>query len=41
MPSARKCCISDDDFSGFETIIDIDYYDSLEEIVRIREIMFN
>ena len=34
MPLARKCCISDDYFSGFETIIDIDYFDSLEEIVR-------
>jgi len=34
MPSARKCCISDDYFSGFETIIDADYFDSLEEIVR-------
>ena len=33
MPLARKCCISDNDFSGFEIIIDLDYYDSLEEIV--------
>jgi|TARA_B110000037_G_scaffold4340_1_gene4724 hypothetical protein len=33
MPNPRKCCISDDLFSGFEIIIDLDYYDSLGEIV--------
>ena len=33
MPNPRKCSISDDLFSGFEIIIDMDYYDSLQEIV--------
>lgn len=33
MPNPQKCSISDDLFSGFEVIIDMDYYDSLQEIV--------
>ena len=33
MPLPRRCCISDNEFWGFEIIIDLDYYDSLEEIV--------
>ena len=33
MPKPRKCCISDDMFSGFEIVIDLDFYNSLEEIV--------
>ena len=33
MPLPRRCCISDNEFRGFEIIIDLDYYDSLEEIV--------
>ena len=33
MPLPRRCCISYNEFWGFEIIIDLDYYDSLEEIV--------
>jgi len=32
MPTPRICQISDEDFGGFEVIIDIDYFYSLDEI---------